>query len=537
MKQPSSTAKLRGGYYTPPAIARFLARWAVGSGGRTFLEPSSGDGNILVEVVAALNRRRGASVAAVELDADEAAKSLRRAKAIGSAVHSEVRCADFFTQAARWLADGTKFDAVVGNPPFIRYQDFPETQRNVAFGLMRRLGFNPSRLSNAWLPFAAISSALVADRGRLAMVVPAELFQVNYAAELRAMLADMFARISILTFRELVFPDIQQEVVLILADRSPVKRRGIQVIELNGVDDLKRLDPADLGGPPPKPVDHASEKWTKYFLDAKEIMLLRELRARSDVPQLGKYVEIDVGIVTGHNDFFVMPAGVRNALGLAQDTCPLVGRSAALTGLTFTETDFENWSASERPAYLFRPRHPHSAEAAAYIRRGEREGVNEGYKCRIRREWYMVPSVWRPDMFFLRQADLAPRLVANNTDAYCTDTLHRGRLINGVSASSLAAGFVNSLTYAASEVVGRSYGGGVMTFEPTEVERLPIPVEGIDLLPFGELDSLVRRRVTDAALDVADQVLLKDGLGIPTRDIRRLRGIWRKLSERRRARR
>ena len=68
---------------------------------------------------------------------------------------------------------------VIGNPPFIRYQDFPKENRDKAFDLMSELGFKTNRLTNIWVPFVALSSYLLKTDGRLAMVVPAELFQVD----------------------------------------------------------------------------------------------------------------------------------------------------------------------------------------------------------------------------------------------------------------------------------------------------------------------------------------------------------------------
>lgn len=52
MKAPATEQKLRGGYYTPPLITRFLADWAVQSTSDRVLEPSAGDGAF---VSAALN--------------------------------------------------------------------------------------------------------------------------------------------------------------------------------------------------------------------------------------------------------------------------------------------------------------------------------------------------------------------------------------------------------------------------------------------------------------------------------------------------
>src|SRR5690348_2025125 len=63
--------KLRGGYYTPDPIARFIAGW-VGADGGHVLEPSCGDGAILRQLVTVANARK---ITAVELVAEEAKKA------------------------------------------------------------------------------------------------------------------------------------------------------------------------------------------------------------------------------------------------------------------------------------------------------------------------------------------------------------------------------------------------------------------------------------------------------------------------------
>ena len=47
----------------------------------------------------------------------------------------------------------SNYDAIVGNPPFIRYQDFDEKSREIAFSYMKENGFHPTKLTNIWLPF------------------------------------------------------------------------------------------------------------------------------------------------------------------------------------------------------------------------------------------------------------------------------------------------------------------------------------------------------------------------------------------------
>ena len=70
------------------------------------------------------------------------------------------------------------------------------------------------------------------------MVIPAELLQVKYAEQTRAFLARHFGAITLVTFRHLVFAGIQQEVVLLLAEKSPEIESGIDVIELDDAESL-----------------------------------------------------------------------------------------------------------------------------------------------------------------------------------------------------------------------------------------------------------------------------------------------------------
>lgn len=539
LKSQPDPDKLRGGYYTPETIAEFVCEWAIRQGDERILEPSCGDGNILAAAasrVASLGAKTP-RIYGVEFLAEEAAKASARLKTAKLDHNVSILNEDYFTFASRKRGEGVTYDVVVGNPPFVRYQDFPEDQRNIAFALMREMGLSPSKLTNLWLPFLAVATSSLSAGGRLGMVIPAELFQVGYAAELRQFLADHFKQIDIVTFKQLVFPTIQQEVVLLLAEKRSGAVTGIRVHEVDNAADLPGLSSSRMMKQAVKPVDHAEEKWTKYFLEKDEILLLRTLREREDVDPLGKHVSVDVGVVTGNNDYFLLSEEEVAEHELHDDCVPLVGRSLALQGTRFTSSDFNRWAELGKKCHLFLPRAPYGTAAANFVGLGEEAKVDEGYKCSIRKEWFRVPSVWTPDFFFLRQADSSPRIVANTTSATCTDTLHRGRLLTGVNKNRLCAAFTNSLTFATSEVIGRSYGGGVMTFEPSEVEKLPLPLLNSELLDWKQIDRLVREKKLEEALDVVDEIVLIQGLGLKMTQVKMLRAIWKKMSQRRKGRR
>jgi len=553
MKTEPTYQKLRGGYYTPQPIAQFLARWAIQSPTAVVLEPSCGDGNLLVAAAETL-MKLGASpesvaglLLGVELDPKEAEKAVKRLQALGVPILSSVHAGDFFAHCQRELfgeklfntvlKERKRFDAVLGNPPFIRYQNFPQEHQKIAFQLMRQAGLNPNRLTNSWLPFLMVGSLLLKENGRLAMVIPAELFQVNYAAEGRQFLSEFYSRITLVTFKRLLFDGIQQEVLLLLGERNKHKHGGIRSIELDGVEALASLTEATLDVIELKPIDHSTEKWTQYFLQADEIELLRSLLTLSQLTISGKVLDVDVGVVTGYNEFFILTKRQAKKHSLEPYLERVVTRSGHLHGALFSADDWMNNVQEQLPAFLFMPPDEPLEQLPQpvrnYILAGEAKGVHKGYKCRIREKWYIAPSVWIPDAFLLRQVHAYPKLILNYAQATCTDTIHRVRFKNGIGGKVVTAAFLNSLTFAFAEVTGRSYGGGVLTFEPSEAESLPLPLTGAEKLDLNHLCTLLRDDDIDAVLDITDRTLLIEGLGLGAEQVRMLRGIWAKLRDRR----
>jgi len=521
----SADTKLRGGYYTPPDVASLLSNWALVSGEERVLEPSCGDGNF---IEAALGRLHGRGfITGVELSPTEAGKALSR-----GGDRARIVFGDVFDWYSRRRASGV-YDAVLGNPPFIRYQNFPEAHRQPAFDLMRSRGLNPSRLTNAWVPFVVLATDALKDGGRLGLVMPAELLQVGYAGELREYLARNYSDLTIVTFRTLIFKGIQQETILLMGVKKAGTTARIVFRELNDVTGLASLnghhDTFTVN------LDHAREKWTQYYLSADELRLIRELEQSTALTTLGALAEIDVGIVTGRNEFFVLTPTEAKDHGLSRWCRPLVGKSAQIPGLQLTLDEWNDLRVADSRCLLLNlpdvPREELDEAAIAFVRAGEQSGYHRGYKCRIRQpRWWKVPSPWVPDAFLLRQIYDAPRIVVNKAGAVSTDTIHRVRARPNIDAALLAACALNSATCAFSEIRGRSYGGGVLELEPREAEALPFPLpRPLDLQ---KLDSLLRRQGTAAALEEIDRTLLRT-VGMDASDIATLRAIWHKLSSRR----
>ena len=317
--------KLRGGYYTPHDIAMWLTQWGIQNVSDTVLEPSCGDGIFLDTSIRRFKelgttiRQISRQVSGVEFATKEAEKAFTRIKTFGACLNKCVIKDDFFHWAQ--INPQKHFDCVIGNPPFIRYQNFPSSSRDTAMSLMSSLGLKPNKLTNIWVPFVAISTSMLRLNGRLALVLPAELLQVTYAAQLRTFLANNFKAIRIYTCNDMLFQKAEQEVVLLLAEGKIDKatsnnRCRIDLIDASSRHHLLEYSPYEKSKSRAKIVNHESEKWLKYFLNSREISFLRALRKSDQTTRLGNFANVDVGVVTGRNSFFVLSKNEIESYGI-----------------------------------------------------------------------------------------------------------------------------------------------------------------------------------------------------------------------------
>lgn len=525
----ASAEKLRGGFYTPVEIAEFILRWGI-NGSKTYdiLEPSCGDG-VFLETIAKLKSQFN-SVTAIELDKTEANKSrkigLRNTKVINDDFHT------FCNKTTQ------RFDLIVGNPPYIRYQFFDRNQQLEAAKIFEKADLKYSKLTNAWVSFVVGSSLLLKNSGgKIAFVLPAEVLQVSYAQQLRNFIASYFNKINIISFEKLVFPSIQQEVVLLLCERNNADSHLIEHIELPDADALKKLDVRRLKTPS-KHIDFRSKKWTFYFLEQEEIDFLESISSKYSIPTIGDFARVEVGITTGSNDFFTVPLTTLEEYDLHKYARPMVGRSVQVNSLIFTDEDWEENRLSNAKSHLLVfPEYSKLDKkngAIRYIAHGESLGINKGYKTSIRDDWFVVPSLKISDALFIRRNNLYPRLIINEAKVYTTDTMHRVFVNPGTDIKALTASYYNSLSLAFSEVCGRSHGGGVLELMPNEAESILLPYDKTNGKLLARIDRMIRSNTPiTKILEVTNKIILYENFGLSNYEIQIAQRIWEKLSQRR----
>ena len=515
--QNGAKSKVLGAVYTPPRVADALTRWAVRTPKDAVLDPSCGEGVFLATArtrLADLGAQRAVSVG-VDIDASTA-------RQVG-AIH-----ADFFA----WAKEAPRFDVILGNPPFIRSHLFSEESRANAFPAMERLGIKPSRLMSTWAPFLAIScSLLIPKTGRLAMVIPEELLTVGYASELRRWLLQRFRRVIVCFPDANIFPEVQQAVVLLLCDQEVNSPQGLCTL------DYTDLEAGTYESVKPTPAWTWNHKWSHLFLPAAHCRQLSRWWNALGWEPLSAYGRVEVGIVTGDNDFFTVTGKDATRFN-ARHLMPIITSARDLQGIRFDAEDFAHVLQKDRPAYLLDLRGPPEKLGAAersHLAYGEREQVSHRYKCRVRQPWYTVPGVRSSDALLLRQSGDMPRLIHLDQRCAVTDTIHRVNWHQPELGRRHATGFLNTLTLLATELTGRSYGGGVLELMPSEANALPLP-EPVSKLGdvFDAVDQLVRDRSWLKAVEIVDSITLPPWMSSADRDD--ARAMLSKLVKRRKTR-
>ena len=377
----------------------------------------------------------------------------------------------------------------------------------------------------------------------MAQVLPAEILHAQYAEDVLGFFRRSFAAVTLVLFEERVFPGALEEVVLLLAEgRGAGPADDVHVVEHV---DLAALDVDGL--PPLSPLAERlptvpGDSLLAQLLPNRTRRLYGDLQRQADVSALAALASVDIGAVTGGNDFFMVSAN--DARVPARFLRPAVSKAAHIPGARLTASDHRRLNAEGRPAQMLVVGRNHSeadlAELRPYLASGERRGISARYKCRVRSPWWSVPlpKHGTPAALMTYCSSEHPRLVVNEAGVLHTNTVH-GLTINGeMPVAELAARFLNSLTLLSAELVGRSYGGGVLKLEPTEAEAVLIPRgpgEVSDRL--ADVDVLLRGQGLSAVLDLVDPLVLgAGGLGLDADQIASLRAAAEQLRARRRAR-
>jgi hypothetical protein len=536
--------KARGAFFTPPAIAEFLAAWAIDRNpAARVLDPTCGEAVFLTAAGRQL-RTLGATPADLDhqvygVDLHQASLEAAMALLELEGLDAHLEAGDFF-EFSPTRSTLPAMDAVIGNPPFVRYQHHAGEARKRSAAAALGQGVRLSALASSWAALLVHACGFLKPEGRLAIVLPAELLTVHYAEPVRRWLRQRFAAVNLVLFERLQFSDALEKVVLLTAQGSG-GCESFSLFHVENAEDLGQLRPFDHVNVKPA----AEGKWTDLLLPGRTRQLFKQVTSDRFV-SLGDYGAPELGTVTGANHYFALSEGTRRNFGLTHEQVARISPPGTrhLHGLSFSRRQWERLRDHGESVWLLRPP-PDDAtpELRRYLEHGERRGVPDAYKCRVRTPWWRPPLVSPPDLFFTYMSHRYPRLVTNSARASFLNSMHGVRLRSGAPAAAKAALpllALNSVSLLGAELFGRSYGGGVLKMEPREAALLPVP--GVEVLDaawrrLGPERSRLNRELRAgrwaSVSERVDGVLLGEVLGLGPGEVSALREAADSLRARR----
>ena len=79
--------------------------------------------------------------------------------------------------------------------------------------------------------------------------------------------------------------------------------------------------------------NHSTDKWVKYYLTSEELCLLDKLNSDDRISNATELYEINVGLVSGENDFFIRRWDEIKEHGIEDEVAPVISRSEQVKGI------------------------------------------------------------------------------------------------------------------------------------------------------------------------------------------------------------
>lgn len=347
----------------------------------------------------------------------------------------------------------------LGNPPYVRHHDLPESKKKWLAKEASRLGMRSSGLSGLHAYFFLAIAKRYREQDYGVLVTSAEWMDVKYGQLIRDLLLKKLGlkRILLADQSSSLFERINTTTVITCFDAANI---GGEVEALA----------YDCSEPPSSAIVSSQSmlqesKWSKFFDSAGD-----EVVSEGYV-KLGDFARVHRGIVTGANKFWVIKGDCK----INVPSIPVISHAREIIGIGNSLEDIGNLSRLIiLPSDLDTLDDDGKQRALEIIRKGEKEGVDKGYVASSRRNWWSIDPGKPAAILMTYMARRAPVFVANPRHVRSLNVVHG--IYPDIELSSHAIdGLVEYLNQYVPISSGRTYSGGLTKYEPKEVEALRVP--------------------------------------------------------------
>jgi adenine-specific DNA methylase len=483
-----------GVYYTPAALAEFLAKPLIKSEPAKLLDPAYGEGSLLLaaEKVARAKKIR-TSVQLYGCDTKPVNGLLEHLP------QANLKKTDFFEFSTQ-----NKFDIILMNPPYVRHH----FQDNSLIAKYRKRFPDLELLTfkaDLWAYFMVKAVLHLTHDACIGAILPWSFLQAEYAQELRKWLAKHFREITIVSLNEKYFDNAEARIVLVWLKGFGYPNKAIQLAYAKNLQDKFVYSNVDIN------------TWSANDIvrlgNTQGDRVLKICREKYGFIQLGKICEVKIGVVTGSDGFFLL-------------------QRSQLTDYTFEESQIVSVLSNSRefPSLLNGTitnlkvlpvlRAGEGNKHKRFLAIGRKMKAHLSAHAKRRNSWFAVNTGPVADAFFPYRAVKTPFLLFNEFDIQCTNSVHRlyFRNLNNVQRKWIAVSLLSNISQLSIEKLSKTYGKGMLKIEPSSLkEVLVIKRDDPSIIPIYNLVyAKLRLNNRDSAVRIATK-FINSSLSIPQR--------------------
>jgi adenine-specific DNA-methyltransferase len=448
-----------GATYTPPAIVEAMTSWAAGidSSPERVVDPGIGSGRFMS---AAADRFQSAQL--VGIDIDPLALLMARANACvrGYAHRLQLELGDYRAVVLPPCQGTTLY---IGNPPYVRHHDISERWKTWFAATAHRFGFKASKLAGLHIHFFLRTREIAKHGDYGAFITAAEWLDVNYGSTLRSMLADGLGGSAV----HIIDPKAQPFADAFTTGAVTCFHVGHRPTHfaVRAVHRLEDLTPLDQGRMVGWKEMAKARRWSVFTREHKEVP--------AGFIELGEIFRAHRGQVTGANEAWIAGDEAKDIPNRFKRPTVTKGREllavrtelvtmAGLKKVVDLPVSLDELDSEERNA------------VRKFLAWAKTVGAEDSYVAQHRRAWWAIELRAPAPVLVTYMARQAPAFVLNTAKARHLNIAH-GLYPRSPLSEKVLRAILIWLRHHVGTSGGRVYAGGLVKFEPKELERLPIP--------------------------------------------------------------
>jgi len=460
MKISPDLRRTLGAVYTPKEIVHSMTEWIrSNSTPDRIIDPGAGSGRYIIEAGRIFPK---AELVAVEIDPFASIALKANLKINNLLNRCRVILKDYREIQLPEIDGKTAF---IGNPPYVRHHDIDLKWKQWYINSFKEYGIKASGLSGLHLHFFLKTLQIAKDGDIGTFITSAEWLDVNYGSSLREVFFNKLGGVGL----HVLSPEINAfpgtaTTAAITCFKVGSKSKKFQT---RHVSQLSKINGLSTGKNFAHSAFPSSAKWS--------VIIRNEKSPDIGGIRIGDLFRVHRGQVTGANNIWVT---ANNEFRLPESTLlptitrakelisagSVLGDLAALKKIISLPEDFSSFTRTE------------IRRIKEFIQYAKEQNADSGYVAMQRRTWWSVKMKDPAPILCTYMARRPPQFTLNPLGAYNINIAHGlyPKIEMDIEEMQRYCALLNRASVYSH---GRQYAGGLLKFEPREIENITLPEE------------------------------------------------------------